>query len=332
MGTNRSAPAAAAEWGPAEIDMNLGLYRVMRRIRRFEETVQELFLRDEVYGTTHLCIGHEAVSAGVASVLTDEDRVAATYRGHGHALALGVPSDALLAEMLGRASGINGGRSGSMNVTSLEHRLIGSFGIVGGSIAAAIGAGLALKRSSGVAVAFFGDGATNQGYFFECLNFAAVFDLPVVFVCENNLYGEYTLTTEVSRGDIGSRGRSLGVVTEQVDGMDVSAIREAARGAVARARAGDGPSFIEAMTYRFVGHSRSDPAKYRPAGELDVWRARDPLKLSRDHLLAAGVDGASIDDVDMEVEAEIAAASALALSAPWPDPGEIPSEFAPAAL
>src|SRR5262249_1709183 len=148
----------------------------------------------------HLCSGQEAVPVGVSSVLLDQDRVAGTYRGHGHALALGVGATALFAEILGRSTGTNGGRSGSMNVTSLEHRLLGCYGIVGGSIAAATGAGLALKGAGGVAVAYFGEGATNQGYFHECLNFAHVFRLPVVFVCENNLYGEYTLTSAVSGG------------------------------------------------------------------------------------------------------------------------------------
>ncbi len=172
----------------------------MRLIRGFEDLVQSLFLRGEIYGTTHLYSGQEAVAVGFASVLEERDRVAATYRGHGHALALGVDPQALLDEMLGRATGINGGRAGSMNVTSPKDRLIGCFGIVGGSIAAATGAALALKRTGGVAVAYFGDGAMNQGYFFECLNFCKVLSLPIVFVCENNGYGEYTPFEDVTAG------------------------------------------------------------------------------------------------------------------------------------
>src|SRR5215216_1191173 len=241
-------------------DAALGLYRRMRLIRAFEETVQRLFLRGEVHGTTHLYIGQEAVATGVGSVLTDRDRVAATYRGHGHALAIGVDPQALLDEMLGRQTGVCSGRAGSMNVIDLEHRLIGSFGIIGGSMAAATGAALALRRTGGVAVAYFGDGATNHGYFHECLNFAAVNRLPVLFVCENNLYGEFTPWEEVTAGRIIDRPRTYGIEAEQVDGMDVFAVRDAAQGAVARARAGDGPVFVEALTYRFVGHSRSDPA------------------------------------------------------------------------
>src|SRR5207342_3130441 len=171
-----------------DLDLYTRIYRQMLLIRGFEDLVQSLFLAGEVYGTTHLYSGQEAVATGVASMLEERDRVAATYRGHGHALALGVDAQALLDEMLGRATGVNGGRAGSMNVSSLRDRLIGSFGIVGGSIAAATGAALALRRSGGVAVAFFGDGAMNQGYFFECLNFCKVMSLPIVLVCENNGY------------------------------------------------------------------------------------------------------------------------------------------------
>ena len=168
------------------------LYRRMRLIRRFEDTVQTLFTRGEVHGTTHLYSGQEAGAVGVCDVLGPVDRVAGTYRGHGHALALGVDPQALLDELLGRATGVCGGRAGSMNVIDLSHRLIGCFGIIGGSISAATGAALSQSRSGGVAVAFFGDGTTNHGYFHECLNFAAVAALPAVFVCENNLYGEFT--------------------------------------------------------------------------------------------------------------------------------------------
>src|SRR5689334_42966 len=208
----------------------------MRLIRGFEDLVQSLFLKGEVYGTTHLYSGQEAVATGVAGLPEDRDRVAATYRGHGHALALGVDPQALLDEMLGRATGINGGRAGSMNVTSPSDRLIGSFGIVGGSIAAATGAALALKRSGGVAVAFFGDGATNQGYFFECLNFCKVLSLPIVLVCENNGYGEYTPFEEVTAGPILARAQSMDVPAEQVDGMAVWETHAAAGRAAAHAR------------------------------------------------------------------------------------------------
>ena len=260
-------PAAA---GAVEsLGSDLDLYRRMVLIRRFEELVQSLFLRGEVYGTTHLCSGQEAVSVGVAAALREDDRVACTYRGHGHLLAMGTDPEGLLAELLGRETGVNGGRAGSMNVVDPEHGVLGCYGIVGGSIAAATGAGLSLRGTGAVAVAYFGDGTTNQAYFFECLNFAKVFELPVVFVCENNGYGEYTPFEAVTPGGIVPRAAVFELPTTELDGMDVRAVRTAAREIVERVRAGGGPEFVEARTYRFVGHSRSDPGKYRPDGELD---------------------------------------------------------------
>jgi TPP-dependent pyruvate/acetoin dehydrogenase alpha subunit len=332
----RSIGAAAAAagsnpgWSHEECELFLELYRTMLRIRGLEDRVQSLFLRGEIHGTTHLYSGQEAVATGVSSVLCPEDRIAGTYRGHGHAVAAGLSVAELLAEYLGRATGVNGGRSGSMNVTSLRHRLLGCYGIVGGSVAAATGAALALRRSGGVAVAYFGHGATNQAYFFECLNFAAVLQLPVLFVCENNLYGEYTLTSTVSGGTICARAEALGVPAARVDGMVVWEVRDAAAAAVDRARAGEGPTLLEALTYRFVGHSRSDPAKYRPPGELDEWKKRDPIALCRERLEAEGVAADRLDAVVAEVEAELEEAARGALASPWPDPAALPPEFAPA--
>jgi TPP-dependent pyruvate/acetoin dehydrogenase alpha subunit len=317
-----------AATGDLELGEALELYRRMRVIRRFEETVQSLFLRGEVHGTTHLYIGQEAVATGVGSVLTSADRVAATYRGHGHALSIGVDPQALLDEMLGRETGVCGGRAGSMNVIDLEHGLIGSFGIIGGSMSAATGAALALRRTGGVAVAYFGDGATNHGYFHECLNFAAVFSLPVVFVCENNLYGEFTPWEDVTAGQILDRPRALGIDAGQVDGMDVFAVREAARRAVARAREGRGPVFLEALTYRFVGHSRSDPAAYRKSGELDAWKARDPLSVAAAALSERfGASADEISRIDASVDEQLEKAAAQALASPYPQPTGTYSEF-----
>jgi TPP-dependent pyruvate/acetoin dehydrogenase alpha subunit len=308
----------------------LALYRTMRLIRRFEETVQSLFLRGEVHGTTHLYVGQEAVATGVGDVLEEHDRVAATYRGHGHALSLGVSPQALLDEMLGRATGVCAGRAGSMNVVDLDHRLIGSFGIIGGSMAAATGAALALRRSDGVAVAYFGDGSTNHGYFHECLNFAAVQRLPVVYICENNLYGEFTPWEDVTAGQILDRPRAMGVDARQVDGMDVFAVRETAADAVATARAGGGPVFVEALTYRFVGHSRSDPGAYRKPGELDEWKRRDPLIVGARTLRERYEVGADvIEETDAAVDAEMEAIAEQALAAPFPDPAATAREFAP---
>ena len=269
-------------------------------IRSVEDLVQALFLRGEVYGTTHLYSGQEAVAVGFASALGPADRVACTYRGHGHALALGLEPELLLAELLGRSTGVNGGRAGSMNVVDLDHGLIGCFGIVGGSIAAATGVALALRGSGRIAVAYFGDGTTNQAYFFECLNFAKVFSLPLVFVCENNGYGEYTPMAAVTAGEIISRATAMEIPARIVDGMDIQATRAAALEVVAQVRGGGGPVFVEARTYRFVGHSRSDPGRYRPEGELDRWRERDPLTLAqawlREHLDDAERRIAEVDD------------------------------------
>jgi acetoin:2,6-dichlorophenolindophenol oxidoreductase subunit alpha len=323
-----AAPSPAAG-GPAEqADLGVELYRRMRLIRSFEDLVHSLFLKGEVHGTTHLYSGQEADAVGVCSLLEAGDRVAGTYRGHGHALALGTDPQALLDELLGRRTGVCGGRAGSMNVVDLEHGLIGCFGIVGGSISAATGAALALRGSRRVAVAFFGDGTVNQGYFHECLNFAKVFELPVLYVCENNRYGEFTPFETVTAGDIEGRPRALGIPTATVDGMDVFAVRAGAREALARARDGGGPQFLQTLTYRFVGHSRSDPARYRAPGELERWRERDPLLVAR-HELAdrLGVPDATLGAVDQEVEQRMREMRERALAAPFPDPADPVSEF-----
>jgi TPP-dependent pyruvate/acetoin dehydrogenase alpha subunit len=313
-----------------EASRSVELYRRMLLIRGFEDRVQSLFLRGEVYGTTHLYSGQEAVAVGFASALGPDDRIACTYRGHGHLLAMGTDPTALMAELLGRATGVNGGRAGSMNVVDPEHGVLGCYGIVGGSIGAATGAALSLKRtgSAGIAVAYFGDGATNQAYFFECLNFAKVMELPIVFVCENNGYGEYTPFEAVTPGGIIPRAAAMEVPTRQIDGMDVRAVRAAALDVVGHVRSGSGPQFVEALTYRFVGHSRSDPGKYRPEGELDRWRARDPLTLARTALREEhGVDEETLAGVDAEVAAEIERCWADALAAPFPEPPAAYREF-----
>ena len=295
-------------------------YERMLVIRRFEEEIERLFLRGEVHGTTHLCIGQEAVAVGVAAALCQNDLLAATYRGHGHALALGVDPTGLAAELMGRETGTCGGRAGSMNVVDLDHGLLGCFGIVGGTMAAATGVGFAFRDSDRVAVAMFGDGTANQAYFAECLNFAAVFELPVVFVCEHNLYGEYTPWERVTAGaDIPARAAVFGIPTRTVDGMDPLAVFDAAGEAVARAREGKGPTFIECRTYRFVGHSRTDPGRYRPEGELEAWRERDPITLAAAALHArAGGDADDVAEITAAVEARIAASFETALAAAFP--------------
>jgi TPP-dependent pyruvate/acetoin dehydrogenase alpha subunit len=302
------------------------LYASMLRIRLFEDAVYRLFLNNEVEGTTHLYQGQEAVSVGICATLRRGDTVAATYRGHGAALALGTDPTALMAELLGRRSGTNGGRGGSMNVTDLEHGLIGCFGIVGGSIAAATGAGLAaqLAKDGAIAVAFFGDGAVNQAYFHECLNFAGVRRLPVLYVCENNLYGEWTSMSAVTGGaDIVARAAGYGMPGVVVDGNDVLAVREAGAEAAERARRGDGPTLLECRTYRHKGHSKVDPGKYRPKEEVAEWLTRDPIPR-----LAELLDDDAVEQMHDDLEEEIDGVLAAARSAPFPEPGPDATAYA----
>ncbi len=305
-------------------------YARMQLIRQFENAMHRLFLRGEIHGTTHLYAGQEAVAVGVCMALQPDDYAAGTYRGHGHALAKGTDAEALAAEMLGRTTGVCGGRAGSMNVIDIDNGLVGCFGIVGGSIAAALGAAISGKRQGRVAVCFFGDGASNQGYFHECLNMAAVAKLPMVFICENNLYGEFTPLADSTAGaDIASRAAGYAVPAEVVDGNDLWAVKAAAERAVARARGGDGPTLLECRTYRHYGHSKSDPANYRPEGELEQWLERDPLKLTRERLLTENVTEPQIAAVEERVNAQLDEAIERALAAPYPDPQEdAATEFA----
>jgi acetoin:2,6-dichlorophenolindophenol oxidoreductase subunit alpha len=308
----------------------LDRYGRMLLIRRFEQEIQRLFLKGEVHGTTHLSAGQEAVPVGVCSALEPDDYAAGTYRGHGHALAKGTDPEALAAEMLGRKTGVCGGRAGSMNVIDLEHGLVGCFGIVGGSIAAATGAALTGRRNGRVAVAFFGDGAVNQAYFYECLNFAKVAELPAVYVCENNFYGEFTPMQKVTAGrGITARGAAFGIPSSVVDGNDLLAVHEAAVEAVERARSGGGPTLLECQTYRHYGHSKSDPATYRPKEEVERWLERDPLQVARRRLGEMGAHESELDAAAERAREQMKQASEAALNAPYPDPkGERATEFA----
>jgi acetoin:2,6-dichlorophenolindophenol oxidoreductase subunit alpha len=304
-------------------------YARMLLIREFETAMHRLFLRGEIHGTTHLYAGQEAVAVGVCMALEPDDYVAGTYRGHGHALAKGTEPEPLAAEMLGRQTGVCGGRAGSMNVIDMKHGLVGCYGIVGGSIAAALGAALSGQRHGRVAVCFFGDGATNQGYFHECLNMAAVMNLPVVLVCENNLYGEFTPLADSTAGaDIAARAAGYAAPSEVVDGNDLWAVNDAAARAVARARAGDGPTLLECKTYRHYGHSKSDPGAYRADGELERWKERDPLKLARERLLADDFTEEQLLAVEKATTAQMEQATEAALAAPYPDPiGDAATEY-----
>jgi acetoin:2,6-dichlorophenolindophenol oxidoreductase subunit alpha len=301
----------------------LDRYAQMLLIRLFEGEIHRLFLQGHVHGTTHLSSGQEAVPVGVCSALEPHDYVAGTYRGHGHALAKGADPEALAAEMLGRATGVCGGRAGSMNVVDLEHGLVGCFGIVGGSIAAATGAALSAARQGRVSAAFFGDGAANQGYFHECLNFAKVLELPAVFVCENNFYGEFTPMAEVTAGgEIAARGAAYGLPARVVDGNDLWAVRAAALEAVENARSGAGPTLLECQTYRHHGHSKSDPATYRPKDEVDRWLERDPLAIARRRLLEFELEERQVAAVEDETHERLERAIEAAMEAPFPNPDD----------
>lgn len=299
------------------------LYRTMATIREFEDEVYRRFLEGDIYGTTHLCQGHEAVSAGVAAALRPQDYVMVTYRGHGHCIARGIDLYALFAELMGRGDGVCGGRSGSMHLKSVEKGVLGSFAIVGAGLPAAVGAAFSARYQGEdrVAVAFFGDGAANIGAFHEALNLAAVWRAPVVFVCENNLYGEYTRIDETSLvTDVAKRAGAYGMPGVIVDGNDVAAVYESASQAVERARAGKGPTLLECKTYRHRGHSRTDPATYRPKEEVEWWLARDPILRLGNHLVQRGVlTQAELDEIRSSARDEVLQAAKAAHAAPWPD-------------
>lgn len=263
------------------MDVRLELYRQMVRMRAMEKRAYDLFLRGLVKGTSHLSTGQEAVAAGFAAAMRPDDYTFATYRGHAHTLARGAPMAGILAELMGRGNGLMSGKGGSMHLTSTEHGMMGSYAIVGAHLPIAGGAAWSaqLRGSEQVAVCFFGDGTANIGAFHEALNLAAVWQLPVVYVCENNQYMEYTpirAVTAVER-PAADRAAAYGLERVVVDGNDVDAVYETALGALGKAREGGGPSLIEADTYRHGGHSRADPGTYRPQREVEDWLARDPV-------------------------------------------------------
>jgi TPP-dependent pyruvate/acetoin dehydrogenase alpha subunit len=301
----------------------LELFERMALIRATEKAAYDLFMSGLVKGTTHLAAGHEAVAVGASAALRPDDYVFATYRGHHHAIARGASPEACLAELMSRATGLNGAKGGSMHLTLASSNMLGSYAIVGAHLPIACGAAWSAKlRGSGqVAVAFFGDGATNIGAFHEALNLAAVWKLPVLFICENNLYMEYTPISSVTAVAQPAAGRApaYGLPAEVVDGNDVVTVMQAASRAAARARAGDGPTVIEALTYRQYGHSRADPAKYRPKEEVDAWMRRDPLIILAERLEASGVERKAIDERRDRADELVAAAVEAAKAAPPAD-------------
>ncbi|GGN58991.1 pyruvate dehydrogenase E1 component subunit alpha [Streptomyces albiflavescens] len=301
----------------------LSLYERMALIRRTEKAAHDLFMSGHVKGTTHLAAGHEAIAVGASAALRPDDYVFATYRGHHHALARGATPEECLAELMSRATGLCRAKGGSMHLTKASAGMLGSYAIVGAHLPMAVGAAWSarLRETEQIAVAFFGDGATNIGAFHEALNLAAVWKLPVLFVCENNLYMEYTPISEVTAvaRPAADRASAYGIPGEVVDGNDVVLVRKTVAGLADRARAGKGPAVLEALTYRHFGHSRADPATYRPAEEVERWLKHDPLDLARARLETLGADTA---EADARVEKTVEAAVETAKNAPAPDPGE----------
>jgi 2-oxoisovalerate dehydrogenase E1 component len=307
----------------------LDLYERMLLIREFETRAGRHYRAGEMPGFIHLYVGEEAVAVGVCAHLRRDDWITSTHRGHGHALAKGVRPEAVMGELWGRATGVCGGRGGSMHLYAPAHGLLGTNGFVGGGIPSAVGTGLAAKvrKTDQVGVAFFGDGAVNHGAFHESINFAAAFDLPVLFVCEHNLYATATpLATVVKEQQISKRALGYGLPGVDVDGNDITAVYGAAGEAVRKARSGKGPTLLVCHTYRTVGHHEGDPlvGTYRSREELQSWLARCPLKRVREQLTA--LDDAycqRLDEIDARMKERITDVIEGAKSAPWPDPDTV---------
>jgi pyruvate dehydrogenase E1 component alpha subunit len=302
------------------------LYTTMLRIRRFEETVQRLNKQGRLSGFVHLYIGEEAVAAGACAALSPGDWITSTHRGHGHLIARGGDIRKMMAELMGKALGYSRGKGGSMHIADLRLGILGANGIVGAGLPIATGAALTAKMRAlpNVALCFFGDGASNTGSFHEALNLAAVWSLPVVYVCENNGYTELTATAELTAcGAVVQRAAAYGIPGTAIDGNDVEAVHEAAEEAVARARAGSGPSLIEACTYRLEDHNEGleqVTGTRRPSEEIESWRLRDPIAKARHRCIELGLDASDLDAIDASITTEIQEAVKFATEAPLPDP------------
>jgi len=301
----------------------LALYATMCRIRAFEETALAAHRAGEIPGPLHVSIGQEGVAAGICMNLRKNDRLTSNHRGHGHALAKGAGVAGMMEELFGRAGGHCRGKGGSMHIADFSVGMLGANGVVAGGIPIAVGAaqGLRLLGSDAIVCCFFGDGAINRGPFLEGLNWAALYRLPVLFVCEDNGVAAFTRADSVTAGPgIAARSTALGVPCVSVDGNDALAVDTAASRLVAEIRAGGGPRLLHATTFRLLGHTSTDPAAWREAGEVDTARAAEPLLRLRSRLLAEGATAATLDAIEQEAQAEMAAARTAALAAPWPDP------------
>ena len=318
--------AVAASPGTPDTDKRLELYRLMQACRVMEQRAYDLFMQNLIKGTSHLALGQEAVAAGFGAAMREDDYTFCTYRGHNHTLVRGVSMTGILGELMGRECGLLSGKGGSMHLMDVEKGAMGSYAIIGAHMPIAAGAAWSAqyRKSGQVSVCFFGDGTTNIGAFHEALNFAAVWALPVVFVCENNLYMEYTPIGDVTAVEhpAADRASSYGLEPVVIDGNDADVVYTVAQAALEKARSGKGPSLIEVLTYRHGGHSRADPGKYRPDEEVAEWKKRDPIDTYRARLLADGVDEAAIVAVEEEQAARVDKAEETARNS-GPPPLEI---------
>ena len=297
-------------------------YRTMARIRAFEEAAEEGQKSGEVKGAVHLSIGQEAIAAGVCANLAKSDYIVSTHRGHGHTIAKGADTTAMIAELFGKAGGTCHGKGGSMHIADFSIGMLGANGVVGAGITIAAGAAHAIKLRGGkeVVVCFFGDGAVNRGPFLEGLNWARIYDLPILFVCEDNGFAATTRTKALTGGDgPDARAAALGLATRVVDGNDVQLVDETAAEIVQRIRGGGGPHFLLCRTYRMKGHTAHDPAAYRPAAEVEEKRPFEPMKRTREALVLAGVAGKELDAAEAEARAEIGAAVEASRKMSWPE-------------
>ena len=327
--TRKTVSATRSKPETVDVEHWLHVYEQMSKIREFEEKANELYMKALMPGLTHLYSGQEAVAVGVCEALRREDYITSTHRGHGHCLAKGASVDLMFAELLGKEAGYCRGKGGSMHIADPESGNLGANAIVGGSAGIATGAALSAKKrgSDQVAVCFFGEGALGQGLLYEVMNMASLWKLPVIYVCENNLYNEYTHYSEALAGEVTARAKAFGIHTETIDGQDVQLVFETTRRLVERARRGEGPAFIECMTYRYYGHHVGDISRtyYRSKEEEQEWRdKRDPLKVLAQKLVGGKLtDQSVLDQIQMDVKSEIEKGVQFAIDAPYPAVDEV---------
>lgn len=331
--TKKTESVARSKPEAEDVEHWLHAYEQMSKIREFEEKVNELYMKALMPGLAHLYSGQEAVAVGVCEALRKDDYVTSTHRGHGHCLAKGASVDLMFAELLGKEAGYCKGKGGSMHIADPDSGNLGANAIVGGSAGIATGAAFSarMRGSDQVAVCFFGEGALGQGLLYEVMNMASLWKLPVIYVCENNQYNEYTHFSEALAGEVTARARAFGIHTETIDGQDVQLVNKTMRRLVERARRGEGPAFLECMTYRYYGHHVGDinRAYYRSKEEEQEWRnTKDPLKLLADKLISQNLtDQKVLDQINADVKSEVEAGMQFAINAPFPNPMEVDQDI-----